>query len=357
MMQKAWNKIPNQFRWGLLFPIVFINGWLSIILLRQLQPLVTIVIVSALFAFLLDYPVRLLRKLGLKNIFAVAIVLVGAIVILTVVTLTLVPVIWQQANDLIANLPALIKLLDKQLDSLDAWIADRNLPITLDGITTQLTEQFARQIQRFASQAFNVAFETIGGIANVFLVIVFTVVLTLTGEQVFAGLLSWLPIWWQNQVQRSLRQTFESFITGQFIIATIVTVLQTTAFLVMNVPFGVLFGVGIGIASLIPLGGAISITLIGVVLTIQNFWFGIKVLVVTILLGQINETLITPRVLSNMVGLNLFWVLISLLLGARFGGPLGLFLAVPVATFIKNIADEMRFSRNVNESKELIEGE
>jgi predicted PurR-regulated permease PerM len=344
-MQKAFSKIPSEIRVALFFPAVFLNGWLLIILLQQMQPLVSIVIVAALFAFLLEYPVRFLRNLGLRQVFAVGIVLIVAVVILTIIALTLVPVILQQANEFITNLPTFIKILNRELASLDAWAEARQLPISLDGITAQFTGQLAGQAQKLASQALNVAFETIGGITNIVLVLVFTVVLTFSGEQVFNGLLSWLPEWWKQQVQMSLRKTFESFITGQFIVASIGTVLQTTAFLVMQVPFGLLFGVGIGVMSLIPLGGATTITVLGIILILQNFWLGIKVLIVTVILGQINETLIAPRVLSDLVGLNLFWVLISLLLGARFGGPLGLFLAVPLASFIKILADRIKASK------------
>ncbi|RUT00139.1 hypothetical protein DSM106972_075870 [Dulcicalothrix desertica PCC 7102] len=156
-------------------------------------------------------------------------------------------------------------------------------------------------------------------------------------------------------LQNSLRQTFENFISGQFIIATILTVLQTSAFLLLNVPFGLLFGVVIGIMSLIPLGGATSIALIGLILTIQDFWVGIKVLVITVILGQINETLIAPRILGNLVGLNPFWLLISLFLGARFAGPLGLFLAVPIASFIKILASAIRTSGATKEAESMLQ--
>ncbi|RUS92782.1 hypothetical protein DSM106972_098320 [Dulcicalothrix desertica PCC 7102] len=212
------------------------------------------------------------------------------------------------------------------------------------GLLFSEREQLLRQVQVIASRAFDVAFETLGSIANVFLILVFTLVLTLSGDRVWQGLLTWLPLWWREQIQNSLRQTFENFISGQFIIATILTVLQTSAFLLLNVPFGLLFGVVIGIMSLIPLGGATSIAIIGLILTIQDFWVGIKVLLVTVILGQINETLIAPRILGNLVGLNPFWLLISLFLGARFAGPLGLFLAVPIASFIKILADAIRTS-------------
>jgi predicted PurR-regulated permease PerM len=350
MVQQVINKIPSEVRVGLLFPVVFLNGWLFIILLQQLQPLITIIILAALFALLLDYPIGFVQKLGIKRVLAVGLVLLIALVSIVGLAVTLVPVILQQANDLLANLPSWIGLVDKQLNTLNSWIDTRQLPINLDGLIAQVTEQLTREIQTLATQVFNFAFETLGSIANIFLILVFTVVLTLSGDKVWNGLLSWLPVWWRAQVQSSLRQTFEKFISGQFIIATILTILQTTTFFLLNVPFGLLFGVGIGIMSLIPLGGATSITLVGLLLISQNFWFGIKVLVLTILLGQINDTVIAPRILGNLVGLNPFWLLISLFLGARFVGPLGLFLAVPIASFLKSLADALRVSSVENQA-------
>lgn len=353
MIQKAIALIPSEFRWGLFFPMLFLNGWLLLILVQQVQPLATIVVLAILFAFLLDYPIGFLEKLGLKRVLAVVLVFVSALIGITALALTLVPEIILQANDLLINLPHWIELIDKQADVLNAWVEARQLPINLDGITAQFSDQLLHQVQVIASQVFNVAFETLGSIANIFLILVFTLVLTLSGDRVWKGLLSWLPLWWREQIQNSLRQTFENFISGQFIIATILTVLQTSAFLLLNVPFGLLFGVVIGIMSLIPLGGATSIAIIGLILTIQDFWVGIKVLVITVILGQINETLIAPRILGNLVGLNPFWLLISLFLGARFSGPLGLFLAVPIASFIKILASAIRTSSATTEAESM----
>jgi predicted PurR-regulated permease PerM len=355
MVQRAINKIPGEFRLGLFFPLIFLNVWLLLILVDQIEPLVTIVLVAALFTFVLDYPINFLEKIGVKRIFAVAIVLLITLVGITALASTLVPVILQQANDLLSNLPTLIALVKKQLEVLNTWIDARQLPINLDGLIAQLSQQLARQIQNIANQTINVAFETIGSIANIVLVLVFTIVLTISGDQVWNGLLSWLPIWWREQVQRSLRQTFNNFISGQFIIATVLTFLQTTALVVMNVPFSLLFGVGIGIMSLVPLGGATSISLLGIIITLQNFWLGIKVLIVTILIGQINETVIAPRILGNLVGLNPFWLLISLFLGARFAGPLGLFLSVPIASFIKILGDAIKNPEIKNQSSAISE--
>lgn len=117
--------------------------------------------------------------------------------------------------------------------------------------------------------------------------------------------------------------------------ASILSTVLTLAFLTLQVPFGLLFGLRIGVASLIPLGGFLSITLVGLLVTSQNVWLGINVLIVAVVLGQINDNFVAPRVIGNITGLNPAWVLISLLIGAKVGRVLGLLVAVPTASFIK----------------------
>ncbi|NJR46046.1 MAG: AI-2E family transporter, partial [Hyellaceae cyanobacterium CSU_1_1] len=51
---------------------------------------------------------------------------------------------------------------------------------------------------------------------------------------------------------------------------------------------------------------------------------------------------IAPRIFGDLVGLNPVWIIISLLLGAKLGGVLGLILAVPLAGAIKRFANNLR---------------
>ncbi len=58
------RKLPRPLTVGLTFPIIFLNGWLLLVLVEQLQPLVSILIVATLIAFLLDYPIRFCSSLS-----------------------------------------------------------------------------------------------------------------------------------------------------------------------------------------------------------------------------------------------------------------------------------------------------
>ncbi|MHC5823695.1 MAG: AI-2E family transporter, partial [Nostoc sp.] len=63
---------------------------------------------------------------------------------------------------------------------------------------------------------------------------------------------------------------------------------------------------------------------------------------------------IAPRLLGKFTGLRPIWVLVALLVGTNVGGVLGLLVAVPVAGFIKDIADG--FSKS-DDSDNAVDGE
>jgi predicted PurR-regulated permease PerM len=188
-------------------------------------------------------------------------------------------------------------------------------------------------------------FNTIGSIVNVFLTLVFSIFLVLRGESLWNGILSWFPKQWGSQIRESLPDNFERFIAGQVILAVIIGVSQTTAQLILGVPLAQLFGFGIGAGSLIPFGGTACIILVSLLLALNNFWLGVKVLLIAIVINQICENVLGPRIVGELTGLNPVWMLISLDLGVRIGGVLGLLIAVPIASFIKATFDTIRTSK------------
>ena len=74
----------------------------------------------------------------------------------------------------------------------------------------------------------------------------------------------------------------------------------------------------------------------------RDFGLGLEVAAIGIAIDQINSNIVAPRILGNLTGLNPVWVVISLLIGAKLGGVVGLLVAIPLASFIKDIADNWR---------------
>jgi predicted PurR-regulated permease PerM len=275
----------------------------------------------------------------------VGVVLLLFLLILATLGLFLGPIILRQANELLIRLPDWLKSGQQQLQSLENWAEAQQLPIDLSNTYSQLIERLTSILRSLTSQIIGLIFNTIGSIVNVFLTLVFSIFLVLRGESLWNGILSWFPNQWDRQIRESLPNNFERFIAGQVILATIIGIAQTTSLLILRVPLAQLFGFGIGAASLIPFGGTTAILTVSLLLALNNFWLGVKVLVVAIMINQVCENVLGPRILGELTGLNPVWMLISLDLGVRIGGVLGLLVAVPIASFIKVTFDTIRASR------------
>lgn len=344
-MLQAFSKLPRVYSIGLLFPIIFLNGWLLLVLAQELQPLLSILITATLLAFLLDYPIRFLMQRGVSRGIAVGIVLLLFLLLLVVLALFLIPLILRQANELIIRLPEWIKSGQQQLKILEDWAVAQQLPIDLSTALNQIVARLTTGLRSLTSQAFSLVFGAIGSVVNVFLTLVFTIFLVLRGESLWAGILGWFPTQWNLQVRQSLPQNFERYIAGQVTIATIVSIVQTTTLIILGIPLPQLFGIGIGVATLIPFGGTITIITVSSLLALQNFWLGFKVLLIAISINWGIENILAPRIVGELTGLNPVWMLISLDLGLRLGGVLGLVIAVPIASFTKATFDIIRTSR------------
>jgi predicted PurR-regulated permease PerM len=344
-MLQSINKLPRLVSIGLIFPILFLNGWLLLLTAQQLEPLVSILITATLIAFLLDYPIRFLQNLGVKRGWAVGLVFLLFVVILSGLVLILGPLILRQANELIVRLPEWIKSGQQQLNSLESWAMAQQLPIDLRSNIAQLIEKVSLTLRSLTSQLISLTLSAISSLVNVFLTLVFSVFLVLRGESLWSGILGWLPSPWNSQIRQSLPQNFEGYIAGQVTLAVIMSVSQTIALFALGAPLALLFGLVIGSASLIPFGGTSSILVVSLLLALQDFGLGFKVLLVAIVVLQINENIVGPRILGEITGLNPVWTLISLFVGVKLGGVVGLLVAVPIASFIKGTADTIRGTR------------
>jgi predicted PurR-regulated permease PerM len=338
------GKLPSWVRLGLMFPLVFLNIWLLWVAIQALEPLASMFITASLLAFLLDFPILFLQKQGIPRKLAIVLVLLLGLLLLSLLALILIPLIVQQLSELVAILPGWIETGSIHLQTLQEWAIAQKLSIDLGDIVTQAAEKVSNALRSLTSQLLTVLLSTISSIVNILLILGLTVFLVLTGDKVWRGIFSWLPSPWDLQLQESVSKTFEAYFATQAILAGIISITQTLVFLLLDVPYAVLFGVTIGISTLIPYASTLTTAAISLLLALQNFQLGIKVLIAAIVIGQINDSVIAPRLMGGMTGLNPVWIIVAVFIGGKFGGILGLLIAVPLASVIKSTTDSLRSS-------------
>ncbi|MDP5018791.1 AI-2E family transporter [Anabaena sp. UHCC 0187] len=339
------NNLPNLRKWliiGLAFPVILLNGWLLIQFINYFQPLVSVISIAILLAFILDYPIQLLQKRGVPRNLAIVVVLLLAIILLGATGVILVPLILEQLNELANLLPYWIESGTQQIEALQNWASTQQLPVNLSGLAAEILGKISSQLQSFTGKILGFAFDTIGNLFNLLITIVLTIYLVLNGERLWDGIYLWFPSNITIKFRELLREDFNNYFIGQATLGAILAVTITLAFVALRVPLSLLFGLGIGLFSLFPFGTGIGIGIVSLLVALKDFGLGIEVAVIGVTLDQINSNIIAPRILGNLTGLNPVWVVISLLIGAKLGGVLGLLVAIPLASFIKDIADTWR---------------
>lgn len=354
-MIELFRQLPRWLRLSLVFPLLFLNGWLLFQLFSYLEPLVSIFVTASLLAFVLDVPIKLLQRRGVNRSGSIAIVFLIALLILIVLGLILIPQIVEQLSSLINSLPQWIESGTEQIQNLEKWDKTQKYAIYIEQSITQLSERLTNVLQTLSTQLLSFVLGTINSILNILFVLVLTVFLVLYGEKIWEGILSWIPAPWNLKLKTIIRQTFETYFAGQTILAGILSLAQIFVFVILKVDYALLFGVAIGLTTLIPFASAFTIIGISTLLMFQDFWLGLKVLTLTIIVGQINDNVISPRLMGGMIGLNPVWIILSLFIGGKVAGILGLLIAVPIASVLKSTIDIIRSQQREKEPVVFLE--
>lgn len=333
------NKVYQWLTLGLPFPLLVFNGWLALQVFQYFQPLVTIFGLAALLAFILNYPVQFLQQRQVPRNYAVILVFLVTLVVLVTFGITLIPILLEQFSEGAKLLPKWIDAGSQKLQALSDWAVNQNLPIDLSHLFTQLTERLPDELQSFSEELLNLALGTIDSVSEAILTIVLSFYLLLDGERIWNGLLRRLPSRLGLILQQSLQQNFQNYLIGQVALAALVGLAMTGAFLALRVPFGLLFGLGIGIMTLIPFGDVLSFCLVALLVAAHDFWLGAKTFVVAVVVDQIIDQAIAPRLLGSFTGLSPVGVLAALAVGTKVGGLLGLLVAIPLASCLNSVLD------------------
>ena len=339
---------PTWLRLGLVLPLVGLNAFVLKRVLVQFAPFPGLFLTAALIAFLLDLPCRWLMARGFARTSSITLVMLVTVGLLALASVAIVPLLIEQLSQLISASPALLAAAEQLINQSQNWAVSHDLPANFADLSSDLVSRISLVATQLSQRLLGLLGATVGITINLVIVLVLAVFLLLGADPITAGLAQWLPEQWRDRVTGTLERTFRGYFAGQVVLALILSAGQLLVFTLLEIPYGVLFAVLIGFTTLIPYASAISIIFVSAVLGVQDPRTGLELLAAAILVGQLVDQVIQPRLMGSIVGLQPAWLLISLPIGSRvgaifgFGDLLGLLLAVPVASCIKSLADAAR---------------
>lgn len=145
-------------------------------------------------------------------------------------------------------------------------------------------------------------------------------------------------------------RTFMGFINGKLLDSAIIGLICYIACTILSMPYALLVSIIVAVTNIIPffgpfIGAVPSAIIILMVDPVKCLIF----VVLIIVLQQVDGNIIGPKILGSSIGINGFWVMFSIILGAGLFGFWGMLLGVPVFVVIYtvvNICVEKKLKEN-----------
>lgn len=309
------------------FLLMFASGWALVTLLAYFEAVIVIFTFATILAFLLSYPVRWLRRF-LPHSVAVIFIFLLSIVFLGGITITVGLAVVSQGQQLIDSVSVFLNSLTPILERIEEFFRNRNIEINLNALEGQVRNQAIASLG-----ASLVILQTIlTNFVTFVLIAVIAFFMLLDGEKLWEFILKIVPRQRRTRFTAIIKRNFLGFFRGQLILTLFLTISTFIVFLFLGVPFPLVLAIIVGILDMIPgIGATLGISVISLIVLSQSVWLALKVLAACIVLQQIQDNLISPRIMQNSLNLNPVVVFFALLIGARVAGLLGIFIAIPIA--------------------------
>ncbi len=335
---KFWSRLNNLVL--VRFLLLVASGWAVVQLLGYFEPVIVIFTFATILAFLLSYPVKWLERF-LPHHIAVIVVFLLSIVIIGSLIITVGLTLLSQGQQLIDSLTAFLNSLAPLLERIESIFRSRNIQLDLTIIEEQIRNQAINQL--VASLTILQTFLT--NFVTFIIISVVAFFMLLDGDKLWHLMIKVIPQQNRSKFTRIIKRNFLGFFQGQLLLTLFLSGSTFIIFLLLKVPFALILSVIVGILDIIPgIGATLGVGIISLIVLSQGVWLALKVLVACIILQQIQDNLIAPRIMQGALNLNPVVVFFALLVGARVAGLLGIFIAIPIAGVIVSIfeIDEMK---------------
>ncbi|MCB0036881.1 MAG: AI-2E family transporter [Anaerolineales bacterium] len=337
----------------------------AILILWRFQTLITPLVIAVIVAYLLNPIIGSLDRHSrfqrtTVNIFVhvlLAIILIGALVALGFAA-------YNQVVSLTTQIPEIVDTIPGQIEQVREFVSqpikvgsfEFSVPIST---TEQLnTEQIASTIMEYVSPALQNITGSIGSFVIAvgqtigWMVFIFFVSVYLSNDIPRIGTIigdaATLPGYREDaeRLWREFGRVWNAYLRGQAILGVVIGVAVTVCLRILGVENSLALGLLSGLLEFIPVigpligaGAAVIVALFQPenYLGLTNIQFALAVAAVMMLIQQVENNFLVPRIVGDALDLHPLLVLVGALMGSSLAGILGAILAAPVIATLKLI--------------------
>jgi predicted PurR-regulated permease PerM len=336
--------------------LVLVFVALSFWLLYRFNQVIFILFIAIVMGTVIRPVVTWLHRRGLPRIAGVILVYFLLLTIIIGFALLLFPLIVEQGTTIAAAIPGYYQNLREWMVNDPNQLIGRLsefLPATLPGL--EPVQQTGQQMLASAGQALGYVTSTAKAIFIATAILLLAFHWTLDGPRAIRSLLLLLP---KDQRESSselilaMETKVGSYIAGQGLLCLVIGALALVAYLLIGLPNAFVLALVAGVLEAVPMIGPLlgAIPAVMVALSIAPIKL-IWVIVATVIIQQLENSLLVPRVMRKAVGVNPFVSLLAIFAFSSLFGIAGALMAIPITAIIQLLLDRFVFHPGTMESQ------
>ena len=304
-----------------------------------LAPFVTSLVLAYFFSPMARY---LESKTGIGR-GIIAFLIVGVIILLFFLLWALLtPLIYDQITYFIKSIPKYKHYINEQL-----------IPM-IKNYLLKLDDSFAQKLPKIFEDFFAIFFKDLVGfidkiwksgfvVVNVLMMLILVPLVTFyfikDWHVISSGVTKLVPMGKRSSYKElihDINNSLSGFIRGQLNVCLVLAIYYAVALTIVRLDFGIFIGLTTGIVSFIPFIGLLGGFIAALIVAYFQFksFYGILAIVVVFIIGNIIESILSPKLVGKKLGLHPVWIIFFVLLGGSLFGFLGMLFAIPIGAII-----------------------
>jgi len=307
----------------IVFTVFFL---ISLWILYQIRFILLSLFIAFVLMTALNQLVEKLTGLKIPRSFAVIIIYVVLLSLLSLAVGGLVPILVDQTGVLLNQFPDYLRILG------------------LKDIDASNFQQQLGQIGLGPSNVLKIGLSIFNNFLSVVTILILTFYLLVERKDLHRHLSSVISNRESEKTETLLNQLETSlggWVRAEIVLMTVIGFLTYIGLSVLGIDYALSLAILAGLLEIVPNLGptiaAVPAVVIGLAISPLT---GLAVVALYFLIQQLENTLIVPKIMQKAVGFNPIVTLIVIMIGLKLGGPLGALLSVPFTLLIKILISE-----------------
>lgn len=321
--------------WGAL---VFLG---ILIFLYRVRTVLTPFLFAILLAYILYPLVVAVENRGASRIGAILVVYAFFAAFLGVVFWTAVPSLIKELEQIARKLPNQAQQLEELGYDAVSYFRRMELPGTVRDALGIVMERIQLAMEGLATRFMQLMMGAFANIVSLIISPILAFYFLRDHHAMRERSLRYVPAQYRGDAQNMLREinsALNGFFRGQLLVCLFVGLFVYVGLLLLDIPYALFIGLLAGLFDIIPYFGPVLGFLPAAALALAKSPLTVLwVLLLFVGANQIENGIISPKIIGDRVGLHPLIVIFAILVGGNLLGILGMLMAIPVAAIIRVI--------------------